>query len=501
MAARRSPGEVRDAVSLLDSAFAPLTPAEQLEVGRAAGNAGSHSARPMRSRRPSRPVSEAEDRFGFATTLTRLGRHADAARQFALVLAPRDLAATAAYQRARALVRPATPLGAVGRSPASFGAPPRYHGRLLRSLPPGRPRLGRPRRRPGPRLLPPGRHPLPRVAIRAHGGLPRGHDRAPLGPARLAATEFDGLARRYPRSDEPCRGLLGGPRLGGRRQQRRGPRPLGAPPTASPAPTTRPGPSRLHRHPWAPPAAPDSFVADPGRRQRDGPRRVARSAWPGTRVRWEYDRLVRQSDTSPSGCWRSPRVPPPRSRRPVDPARAPRHRAGRAPDARPIGCSIRGARGGATRGGRGPRPRRWVRGRAHPAGIHVQSRGDLTGRRARADAGHARPGRPAGGVAGVSVWDPVLLYQPDVSLQLGAFHLQELTGRYAQPVHVLAAYNAGASRVERWSQRIGVDDPEVFTERIRSRKPADTSAPSSATRTSIGACTRGPGRPAEAGTP
>ena len=64
------------------------------------------------------------------------------------------------------------------------------------------------------------------------------------------------------------------------------------------------------------------------------------------------------------------------------------------------------------------------------------------------------------------VWDPVLLYQPDVSLQLGAFHLQELTGRYAQPVHVLAAYNAGASRVERWSQRIGVDDPEVFTERI-----------------------------------
>jgi soluble lytic murein transglycosylase len=60
----------------------------------------------------------------------------------------------------------------------------------------------------------------------------------------------------------------------------------------------------------------------------------------------------------------------------------------------------------------------------------------------------------------------VLLYQPDVSLQLGAYHLQELTGRYAQTVHVLAAYNAGVSRVERWSQRIGVDDPEVFTERI-----------------------------------
>jgi soluble lytic murein transglycosylase len=64
------------------------------------------------------------------------------------------------------------------------------------------------------------------------------------------------------------------------------------------------------------------------------------------------------------------------------------------------------------------------------------------------------------------MWDPVLLYQPDVSLQLGAYHLQELAQRYGQRVHVLAAYNAGATRVARWSQRVGVDDPEVFTERI-----------------------------------
>jgi soluble lytic murein transglycosylase len=31
---------------------------------------------------------------------------------------------------------------------------------------------------------------------------------------------------------------------------------------------------------------------------------------------------------------------------------------------------------------------------------------------------------------------------------------------------VLAAYNAGGSRVSRWSSRAGVDDPEVFAERI-----------------------------------
>src|ERR671920_1103390 len=64
------------------------------------------------------------------------------------------------------------------------------------------------------------------------------------------------------------------------------------------------------------------------------------------------------------------------------------------------------------------------------------------------------------------VWDPVLLYQPDVSIQLGSFHLRELFSQYAQPAHILAAYNAGAPRVERWSKRIGVTDPEVFAEQI-----------------------------------
>jgi peptidoglycan lytic transglycosylase len=74
-------------------------------------------------------------------------------------------------------------------------------------------------------------------------------------------------------------------------------------------------------------------------------------------------------------------------------------------------------------------------------------------------------GRLAGAL-GYPVWDPVLLYQPDVSLQLGAYHLQELVGRYDRGVEVLAAYNAGATRVERWVRRAGVADPEVFAERI-----------------------------------
>ena len=68
--------------------------------------------------------------------------------------------------------------------------------------------------------------------------------------------------------------------------------------------------------------------------------------------------------------------------------------------------------------------------------------------------------------AGLPVWDPVLLWQGEVSLQLGTMHLRELHDRYPEPVRVLAAYNAGASRVDRWATKVGADDPEVFAERI-----------------------------------
>ena len=64
------------------------------------------------------------------------------------------------------------------------------------------------------------------------------------------------------------------------------------------------------------------------------------------------------------------------------------------------------------------------------------------------------------------VWDPVLLYQADVNVQLGMAHLAELDERYEPTAHVLAAYNAGASRVERWKEKRGAGDVEIFVERI-----------------------------------
>jgi len=67
---------------------------------------------------------------------------------------------------------------------------------------------------------------------------------------------------------------------------------------------------------------------------------------------------------------------------------------------------------------------------------------------------------------GIGPWDPDLLYEPATNIKLGTAHLSGLVRRYPEVVKVLAAYNAGESRVEKWSTKTGAADPEVFTERI-----------------------------------
>ena len=67
---------------------------------------------------------------------------------------------------------------------------------------------------------------------------------------------------------------------------------------------------------------------------------------------------------------------------------------------------------------------------------------------------------------GIGPWNPDLLYQPAVNIKLGTAHLRGLVRKYPDVVKVLAAYNAGESRVEKWSSKTGAGDPEVFTERI-----------------------------------
>jgi soluble lytic murein transglycosylase len=67
---------------------------------------------------------------------------------------------------------------------------------------------------------------------------------------------------------------------------------------------------------------------------------------------------------------------------------------------------------------------------------------------------------------GISPWDPAMLYQPAINIELGTSHLSGLMRRYPNVVRALAAYNAGESRVAKWAGKAGAEDPEIFTERI-----------------------------------
>ncbi len=64
------------------------------------------------------------------------------------------------------------------------------------------------------------------------------------------------------------------------------------------------------------------------------------------------------------------------------------------------------------------------------------------------------------------LWNPSLLYEPDVSIELGTAHLASSLKFGDAPARALAAYNAGGSRVARWIGRPGSADPELFTEWI-----------------------------------
>ena len=290
------------------------------------------------------------------------------------------------------------------------------------------------------------------------------------GQPALAAAEFDSLARRYPRGDEAVAAVYWAGRAwdadGNNAAARERWEPLAAGDPGSYY--TGLAASRLERHPWAPPAAPDSFVAVPA--ADSAMARAALLARLGlvAESRWEYDRLVRQSDNSAerllalANAFRRQGL----AAQSIQLAR----RAlalGAPPDARtyrllyPIvledALLAEAAEHGLDAG--------FVAALIRQESMFNPAATSPVGARGLMQVMPDLAGRLAESLA-YPVWDPVLLYQPDVSLQIGAFHLQELSGRYGQPVHVLAAYNAGASRVERWSQRVGVDDPEVFTERI-----------------------------------
>ena len=75
-------------------------------------------------------------------------------------------------------------------------------------------------------------------------------------------------------------------------------------------------------------------------------------------------------------------------------------------------------------------------------------------------------GRTIASGQGIAGYNDESLYDPAINIRLGTQHLSGLLRKSPQIERVLAAYNAGESRVAKWIQKAGADDPELFTERI-----------------------------------
>jgi soluble lytic murein transglycosylase len=75
-------------------------------------------------------------------------------------------------------------------------------------------------------------------------------------------------------------------------------------------------------------------------------------------------------------------------------------------------------------------------------------------------------GRTLARSKGIAGYTDESLYDPAINIKLGTTHLAALLRRTSNLERVLAAYNAGESRVARWITKAGASDPEIFTERI-----------------------------------
>ena len=459
----------RTAAEILDASFAPLTPAEELAVARAPGISASR-ANSAYTRAFAANLGTPRDRFEHGQILFRLGRHRDAAASFARVRKPDALAGAAAYQRARSLLYAGD--GAAARDalravlrdhPDDSGAATALY--LLADLATDdlRDAAARDAFRDLARRFP--RHSLaPTAAFR--GALIAYTSNDP----RTAAVELDSLVSRYASSAEaPAARYWAGrawaavgdtarARLRWREGVTRDPQSYYGAVAAR----------RLGEEPWAPAAAPDTFAAfpvlDTAFMRIDLLTRLGMDVEAGL----EADALVNDAAESAERLL----------------ATAARFRD-RGQTARAIALAQLAIGKGAARDARLYRllypvvlrdvlveesratkldpslvaalirqESRFIPDATSPAGARglMQVMPDV--------------GRILARSLSFPVWDPVLLWQADVNAKLGTRHLADLFREYDQLPHILAAYNAGGSRVTRWRTKAGVEDPEMFTERI-----------------------------------
>jgi soluble lytic murein transglycosylase len=462
---------VRDGVALFDKLFPNPTPTEQLILGRSAYEAGlgarsvaGYSAA-FRAR-----LGNARDHFNDGLMLARLNRDREAAAQFATVSAPPALVAAARYQRARALLASGSGTDARAALRAITTAFPGDTSAasaliLLSDLASDE---GRDADARSTLLTVVQRYPRPRHAPTAlfRSGIIAYASRN----YAAAAAELDSLAELYPSSDEALAGMY----WGGRAWQQR-------------------GDSKKAQAHWRAVMAKDGssyysvlssrrlsvpLLADSSRTDKyptvadisDAAERIGMLEDLGmdTEAKFEYDRLYDEATKSPERLVATAR------------AMAIGDQGNRAIT---LGRKVVADLGPSAQNFRLLYPvleREQLAKSAKENGLDpalvaglIKQESSFNPRAVSPAGAHGLMqlmpdvGRSIARSRGISSLTIERLHDPALNIQLGTVHLRGLFRGNREVAHILAAYNAGESRVTRWLRKTGAaSDAELFTERI-----------------------------------
>ncbi|HEU4584517.1 MAG TPA: transglycosylase SLT domain-containing protein [Gemmatimonadaceae bacterium] len=476
---RAGSAAAREALALLDESFGRLSAEEELYAARSAAAAGTAArAAQAYERAFDAGLGNSRDRFTYGSILSRLGRDRAAAAQFARVKSPASLAASAAYQHARSLLRAGegaasrTALRQVIKDYHNDSEAASYALYLLADLATDEGRDG-PAREAYREIA----ERYPRSTLGASAAF-----RAALiayvdGSYTTAAREWDELVKKHPSSSE----ALAAEYWSGRAWSAAGDsataraRWKSVERRSSLSYYSMLASRRLGRSSWVPIAAADSFVAVPAVDSAFARAALLERLGMDPEAELEYAYAQEHAGSSADSILATAAAFRAHGLASRGISLAQRALAlGAAADARayrllyPVSLD---AALGAEAAINGLDPSLVA------ALIRQESRFNP---RATSPVGARglmqimpRVGHTIANGLDFPAWDAALLYQPDVSLQLGTSHLADLLSGYSDDGRALAAYNAGKSRVERWSEKRGTDDPELFVERIPYRETRD----------------------------
>ena len=462
--------DARVALDMIDGTFPARTPAEELALAKAASIAGQLSRAAEGFTRAARAELSAEDRYAFAVILLRLGRDLDAAKELARVPDASTLGAQAAYQRARALLhasRTTEARAALRRVIQTFAkdssvvAPSLF---LLADLTvdDGRDSEARTqflemaRRFPSSSLAPTAMFRAGVIAFSTQSFA-------------QAARDFDALVERHPQAaDANAAGYWSGrayERAGNRAKATERWKDVVAKDSSSYYAIK--SSTRLGTPQWHPAASSPPVIS---RSLEDAVRRASLldDVGMGTEEGFEHDAIASIVSTSPDSLLAAAEA----MRQRGEPSRA-------------MSLARRALGVRATRDARAYRllypvafadvleseaNARKIDPALVAALIHQESSFNprATSRAGAVGLMQVLPsvGASIAKARGMSSFERVLLYQPDVNIKLGMSHLDAMLKQYPRVEYALAAYNAGGAPVRRWRGLRGTDDPELFVERI-----------------------------------